>query len=241
MTTEKQRIWELDAIRGISILGMVAIHIPINISIFADVELTLPWWYHFLKDYGYLFFVLISGICVTLASRSFKRGIAVFGAGLLVSYVTLFMDLILGFDEMRIWFGILHMLGACMMLYPIFKRLPAWALLIVGIVFCALGIWFETLTVPVDYLFPIGLCPKGVYTGGDYFPLFPGIGWFLIGAWIGKTLYRNKQSLLPKVNSKNPIISFFCACGKHSLIIYLLHQPVITLITVLFMKLNIFH
>ena len=62
-----------------------------------------------------------------------------------------------------------------MMLYPLFKRLPPWALALLGVAFVALGVWFDTLTVSARFLFPLGLKFDGCYSG-DYFPsasLFP--------------------------------------------------------------------
>ena len=44
---------------------------------------------------------------------------------------------------------------------------------------------------------------------------------------LGRTVYRRKESLLPRVNQNNPIIRFLGLCGKHSLWIYLLHQPLL--------------
>ena len=136
-------------------------------------------------------------------------------------------------SDMLIWFGILHLLGVCMMLFPLFKRLPVWALAVLGVAFVALGAWFETFYIPVKFLFPLGLRAQGFYCGGDYFPLLPGFGWFLLGAVIGRTAYRKKQSLLPRVNAANPVIRFFSFCGRHSLLIYMLHQPVLTIGTIL--------
>lgn len=233
MNPQKQRVWELDALRGICILGMILVHIFFDLSYFGGLEIALPDWFYFVQEYGHVLFVLISGICVTLASRSFHRGVVVFGAGLLISYVTLFMELILGMEGLRIWFGILHMLGLCMMLYPLCKKLPFWALAILGVGAIVLGFWMETLTVSVNFLFPLGLRSKGVYTGSDYFPLFPGFGWFLLGAAIGKTAYKNKKSLLPKVRAENPILRFFRFVGRNSLIIYLAHQPILSIATAL--------
>ena len=48
-----------------------------------------------------------------------------------------------------------------------------------------------------------------------------------MGATIGKTLYRNKTTLFPNVNTQNPIIRFFTFFGKNSLLIYMVHQPII--------------
>lgn len=234
LTQKRERIWELDALRGLFILCMTVIHLPGNLAQFGGLEMgTFPAWWGVVSTYGHILFILISGICVTLAARSFRRGVVVFGAGLLISYVTLYMELVMDMGTMRIWFGMLHMLGACMMLYPIFKKLPPWALLLIGISMVGLGLWLRTFRISVDFLFPLGLRGNKIYRGRDYFPLFPGMGWFLIGAFLGKTLYRRKTTLLPKVNSHNPILRFFQFCGRHSLFIYLAHQPVFTLISLL--------
>ena len=225
---KKERIWELDALRGICILGMIAVHLVFDLVSFAGLTLHIPAWFLYMQRYGHILFILISGICVTLAARSFRRGVIVFGAGLLISYVTLFMDVILNMGDLRIWFGILHLLGACMMLYPLFKRLPFWALALLGAAFLALGVWMTGVRVDVDFLFPLGLCSGRIFTGSDFFPLFPGLGWFLIGAAIGKTAYRKKVSLLPNVPSDFFLLRFLRFCGRHSLEIYLLHQPILT-------------
>ena len=127
-------------------------------------------------------------------------------------------------SRLRIWFGILHLLGCCMLLYPLFRRLPHWALALIGLSFVILGFWMREITVSVDFLFPIGLRSGRVFTGSDFFPLFPGLGWFLLGAAIGKSAYRKKQSLLPDWSRK---FRFFSFCGRHSLEIYMLHQPIL--------------
>ena len=220
----KQRVWELDALRGICILGMVVVHFFYDLITFGGMELDFPQWAYFIQEYGHVLFVLISGICVTLGSKTVKRGIYVLGAALLISYATLFAEAFLGMRNLRIWFGILHLLSCCMLLYPLFKRLPHWALALVGIAFVVLGFWMREIRVGVDYLFPLGLRSGRVFTGSDFFPLFPGLGWFLLGAAIGKSAYRKKCSLLPDW-SKN--FRFFSFCGRHSLEIYLIHQPIL--------------
>ena len=65
------------------------------------------------------------------------------------------------------------------------------------------------------------------FVSSDYFPLFPQLGYFFIGAAIGKTAYREKKTLLPGTLEKTPAARFFCWCGRQSLFIYLLHQPIV--------------
>lgn len=231
----KKRVWELDALRGLCILGMIVVHFFFDLSLFGAKTLDLPGWFVFIRQYGHVLFVLISGICATLTSRStLQRGLFVFGCGLLVSYVTFFMDYVLGFSNLRIWFGILHMLGLCMILYTLFRKLPFWALALFGAAFLALGFWMKTVTVSADYLFPLGLRSPNFYVGSDYFALFPGFGWFLIGAALGKTVYRKKESLLPKVNADFFLLRGLRFTGRHSLWFYLLHQPVLFAIIYIF-------
>ena len=227
------RIWELDALRGLCILFMILIHLFFDLEFFAGIELGLPDWFYLIQEYGHIFFILISGICATLASRSFQRGIYVFGCGLFISYVTLFAEVFFQMNGIRIWFGILHLLGLCMMLYPLFKKLPHWALALIGLIFVILGFWMETVRVEAIWLFPLGLRSGTVFTGSDFFPLFPGFGWFLLGAALGKSVYRKKQSLLPKVRSTVFPLRFLGFVGKQSLIIYMVHQPVLYAITYL--------
>ena len=94
--------------------------------------------------------------------------------------------------------------------------------------------WMETVTVSVDWLFPIGLRSASFFAGSDYFPIFPGFGWFLIGAALGKTVYRKKESLLPSVNADFFLLRGLRFVGRHSLWFYLLHQPVLFAIIYIF-------
>ena len=222
----KQRIWELDAMRGICILGMVFVHLFYDLTIlYSVVELKDPTLFNFLRDWGAVPFFLISGICATLGSRPVRRGLMVLGGGLIVTAVTVGMYF-LNFSEKNIiiYFGVLHCLGLCMMLWPLFRKLPTWLLAILGwaIIFGGLHL-VQHPRVDFPWLLPLGIYPYD-FASSDYFPLLPNLGYFLLGAVLGKTLYRRKKSLLPW-SGTDPISAFFRFCGKHSLLIYLLHQP----------------
>ncbi len=224
----KKRIWELDALRGLCIIAMVAVHLIFDLSSLIELPLAEHPLFLWIKNQGGLLFLLLSGLCVTLGSHSLRRGIIVFGCGMLctlVTYVMNRMGLLSYFVVIR--FGVLHCLGVCMLLWALFKRLPVWALAILSVVIIALGIWFDTLTVSSTLLFPLGL-KSPLFSSGDYFPMMPNLGWFLLGAVLGRTLYRNRETLLPKVKDDLLPIRFLRFCGRHSLLIYLLHQPIIT-------------
>ncbi len=221
---KKERIWEIDALRGLFIIFVVIIHLIFDLEYMYNVDLNLPNMYYFVQVNGGILFVLISGISITLGSRCIKRGLFVLGCGLLITLVTYIL-----FPEITIVFGILHLLGVCMLLYPIYKKLPSWAIALLAVPIVVLGYVFENMQVNNPYLFFIGLTTEKFNTG-DYFPLFPHLGYFMIGVVLGRLLYSEKKSLLPNFPKNNFIIKFLQFCGRHSIWIYLIHQPVIYLV-----------
>jgi uncharacterized membrane protein len=231
MTHKKQRIWELDAFRGLCILCMVVIHFVYDLrELYQLVSFDYPAFFVLLKDWGGVLFLLISGISVTLGHKSVQRGSMVFACGLLCTAVTAGMYL-LGYQpiDIIIWFGVLHCLGACMLLWPVFGKLPVWALGILGTLLMVGGYGLRYITAPWDYLAFLGY-RSAAFTSSDYFPLLPNLGWFLLGAWLGRTVYREKRSLFSRGAGENPIFRGLGWCGRHSLQIYLLHQPVLAVV-----------
>ena len=222
-----ERIWELDAFRGLCILCVIVIHAVFDLRYFAGLNFRLHPVFQFIMDYGGVLFVLLSGICVTLGSHSVRRGAVVFACGLVITGVTEAM-IALGMADasVRIQFGVLHLLGFCMMTYPLYRRLPAAAAAGAGVVIVALGYWFDTFLIQSPFWFALGLRAPG-FAAGDYFPIFPHLGWFMLGTVRGRTVDKNRRSLLPRMPVNIWPIRFLSACGRHSLWIYLLHQPVV--------------
>lgn len=230
----KKRIWELDAFRGLCIIGVVIVHLVYDlVDLYGIIKWDYPAWFAFIRDWGGTLFLVLSGICVTLGSHSIRRGLIVFFSGMLCTAVTYGMYR-MGFGKsILIYFGVLHCLGVCMLLWPTYRNMPWWALLLHGIVLSALGLYLNELIRSGDlvtsdrWLMPLGLYWRG-FASSDYFPLLPNLGYFLVGAALGRTLYKSRTSLLPKVNVNNSILRALRYCGRHSLWIYLLHQPVIS-------------
>ncbi len=212
-----KRIWELDALRGICILGMVVIHF------LYDLQVSLPLPLQLLQDWGGCAFLLLSGVCVTLGHHPIRRGLVVLGCGMVCTLVTWGMYA-LGFAShtMIIWFGVLHCLGICMLLWPLLQRFSSGLLGIFGGILIVLGFCLENLLLPTPVLVPLGIRYPG-FASADYFPLLPNFGFFLLGAVAGRKLYYKKQSLFPHLRPNR----FLCFCGRHSLVIYLLHQPIL--------------
>ena len=229
----KKRIWELDVFRGIMVLIMISFHLAYDlVYLFGLVRLSTPFTraaFTFCSNWAGSPFLLISGICVTFSSRPVHRGLQVIGCGMVITAVTVGMYL-LGFADSSIiiYFGVLQCLGVCMLLWPLFKKLPAPALLVLGVVMAAVGLyWKFNVRVEFPWLIPLGLASYS-FASSDYFPLLPNLGYFLVGAFVGRTFYPQKQTLFPKYDAaKHPVSRFLGFCGRHSLLIYMLHQPVL--------------
>lgn len=231
-TLTKNRIWEIDFLRGLLIPGMVMIHLIYDVvDLYHFVDWSYPAWYSLFKNnYGGLF-VLLSGVSVTLGSRSVRRGITVFAGGMACSVVTYGMYLLgMAGKGIIIYFGVLHCLGVSMMLWPLFRKWKSWQLALLGAVLTAAGWVLRThIYIDMPILMPLGFRFPG-FSSSDYFPLMPNLGYFLLGAALGKKLYPEKKTRLPGFPSENPLVRFFRSCGRHSLTIYLAHQPVLAVL-----------
>ena len=191
--------------------------------------------FSFIQQWGGVLFFLLSGICVTLGHRHIYRGLLVLGCGMLCTATTAFLYLSgLATKDLIIYFGVLHCLGACMLLWHVFSRLNNIAILLISVICMTAGsILSRNYYVSFPWLLPFGFQFPG-FSSADYFPLLPNIGYFLLGNLLGYKLYQKQISLFPNCDTEKSYIRFLCWCGRHSLPIYLLHQPVLTSVLWLF-------
>lgn len=225
---QKERIWEIDALRGILILCVIIAHSLFYTSYILH-KFALPPIVSFVMQYGGALFVVLSGLSATLGRRSFKRGLFVFAAGMLLTLGSYAAVLLGWLDEsMIIRFGVLHLLGFAMMLYPLLKKLPTAVLIVFGVLVLAVGYWLECsdFCVETHLLFPLGL-RYSTFSSGDYFPIAPHLGWFCLGIVLGRVLYPEKKTRFPNARADQALIRFFCFCGRNSLYIFVLHLPIL--------------
>ncbi len=231
MENKSTRIGWIDELRGLAIWAMIFYHIAFNI---VDIlRLPLPWLQaimesRFLGVLHTLFvavFLGLSGICSHFTRRPLLRAGKVALGAAAVTVVTYFV-----FPEQAIWFGVLHCLAICMVLHACLgkylkKISPLWGLAVSVLLFLV------TYRLPDGFIFSYAL-PSSLYRGGwltalgfpdrfflslDYVPLLPHIFLFLGGAFLG-----NMRLPRGRVHCR-----FLAFCGRHSLLIYLLHQPLI--------------
>ena len=222
----KKRIWELDAARGLALLGMLIVHFIYDLTELTGlISWQEPGWFLLIKNHCGFVFLVISGVCVTLGRHSVRRGCQVLACGLLCSAVTAGMyRLGLADESIIIYFGVLHCLGVCMLLWGVLRRLRGPRLAALGLILIAAGLVVGRYAFDVPLgLIPLGLCPEW-FVSSDYFPLLPNLGFFLLGAALGLRVYAGGQSRFPRGERYfRPL----CALGRRSLWVYLLHQPIL--------------
>jgi uncharacterized membrane protein len=225
----RDRIWEVDFLRGVSIILMVGYHLLYDLGAMAGVgsflgfstDLASRAWT--LAQYFFAgLFVVLSGISSTLSRGNIRRALKLLAVALLVTAATFVFD-----RSSTILFGILHCLAVCILIYGLVpEKAGALACAAAGAAVIGLGVVLHVVLkgVPIrtDWLLPFGIHSPAL-SSFDYFPLFPWLGIFLIGAALGKSLYAARRSLIPV---RLPA-TFVNIAGRHSLLIYIVHQPVI--------------
>ena len=226
------RIELMDAVRGLALCLMVIHHLLYDLCAFC----ALPWvWFSnpVFDALHYFFaglFILLSGVSSNFSRSNVKRGLR---ALLLALVITLATTLI----GMPIVFGVLHLLGSCMLLYGLtqrfWKKLPpraVAALSVVGILLTARLVNGYPTRIP--HLWMFGLTTPDFYSS-DYFPLLPWGFVFLLGTWAGAYV---RAGALPRwfYEKKAPHLA---AVGRKGLFIYMAHQPALYGVTMLIARL----
>jgi uncharacterized membrane protein len=226
------RFWEIDFARGLAVILMIVFNYSFALSYLSIYIFSHGWiyWTLFPRFVASLF-ISIAGLSLTLFYNQTKdhkkiisRGLKIFGLGLLITAVTF-----LTFPESFIIFGILHLIGISIIFGSLFLRFNKLNLFL-GLLIIALGFYLQNFSFNFPWLLWLGFAPNNFYTF-DYFPILPWFGVFLLGMFFGNLLYWNgKRSFKIKDLSKTYFARLSSFIGRHSLIIYLLHQPLLILV-----------
>ncbi len=227
----------LDEVRGLDLISMMLYHAMWDIVYIYGVQIG---WYagapgRLWQQSICWVFILLSGFCLPLGRSPVRRGAVVFGAGALVTLVTWAVmpaDIVV--------FGVLTFIGTAMILTglarPALERLPAWAGLAASAALFVLtrnvnegtlgfGGW-EIAALPAAWYGDLltaflGFPDPGFYST-DYFSLIPWLFLFWCGYFLHRLIGRGRME--PLLRSLCPPLGWV---GRHSLLLYLLHQPVI--------------
>ncbi|MFV2060950.1 MAG: DUF1624 domain-containing protein [Gammaproteobacteria bacterium] len=222
----------IDVARGSAILLMFIYHFCFDLSYFGYTTFQFnadPFWLNF-RTFIVSSFLFIMGISMALATnksinykRYLKRLLLIVVYAILVSTSSYLM-----YPDSMIFFGILHFVAAASILSLIFIRWY-WFNLILGISLIIFSASFKFELFNMPYLQWFGLMTHKPITE-DYVPLLPWFGVVLTGLFFGKLIFIESTSPFSKKcrnwSSNTQIARILTFGGKHSLHIYILHQPV---------------
>ena len=232
-----RRVMLADEWRGLVVLLMVVYHGLYDLVVFHGVDLPgfFTGWGRVLQLFICVSFITISGLCCRFSHSNLRRGLLTFGLGMALTLATAVAT-----PEVVIRFGVLHLLGAAMLLYPplrpLLDRLPAgWGAGLFAALFLltfqvpqgTLGLGPLAATLPPAlyqsrWLFWLGLPGPGFFSG-DYFPLAPWLFLFLAGTFLGRFAAEGR---LPAFVYQ-PHAPLLAAVGRRSIWVYLIHQPLL--------------
>ena len=236
------RLWQLDALRGLALVNMVAYHALYDwVYVFglpcAWYDISAPGC-HIWQQYICWSFLLIAGFSFTLSRAPLKNGLLTLGCAAVLTVVTAVF-----LPGQAIWFGVLHLTGCALvltaLLRPVWQRIPPAAGLAVSAAAFALlnqlpsgWLGFEGLRLvrlPAALYRPnwfwLGLPDLSRFSSADYFPLLPWLFLFCCGYFIARLCGRER--LRAAAAPPPAALRGLCCAGRHTLLLYMLHQPVV--------------
>lgn len=232
------RLVLVDAMRGFAILLMVIYHFCFDLSYFGLAPFDFyqdRFWLNFRTLILSLFLGLV-GVSLVLSSqprlnvrRYLHRLILLVASAALVSLATWWM-----FGERLVFFGVLHFIAVASLLGLLFVR-AGWLNLIAGVGFILFATQYQSAWFDTPGRRWIGLMTHKPPTE-DYVPLLPWIGVVMLGIFAGPYIVRWLQTHLQGITDTAPI-RWLALAGRHSLVIYLIHQPLLIGALSLYVKL----
>lgn len=228
----------LDTLRGFALVNMILYHICWNLNHLIGVS--LPWYHTQKAELWQLFicgtFLLLAGLCIHFTRHLTRHILILTACATVITVVTAFTG-----QQTLIVFGILHCMTLCffffILLCPIIRHIPT----AVGLLICTI-LFVLTYHIPQHY---IGISPFIIelpnewyvsywlsilgflspdFRSADYFPIFPYLFLFLAGYFLGRLPFPKWM--------QDTQIKPLTWLGQHSLIVYLLHQPILYILMI---------
>jgi uncharacterized membrane protein len=232
------RLVFIDALRGFAIGLMVIYHFCFDLSYFGLAPFDFyqdHFWLNFRTLILSLFLGLV-GVSLVLAGqprlnvrRYLRRLILLVASAALVSLSTWWM-----FGERLVFFGVLHFIAVASVLGLLFVR-AGWLNLIAGVGVILFATQYQSAWFDAPGRRWIGLMTHKPLTE-DYVPLLPWIGVVLLGLFAGPYIMQWSRTHLQGI-ADTAALRWLALAGRHSLVIYLIHQPLLIGALSLYVKL----
>lgn len=224
-----KRVVFFDTLRGFTLVSMIAFHLTYDLAYLYGID--LPWFtsspfQDIWRATTSWTFLLLAGWMTQHSRNNLKRGFIYAAAALLV-----FMATTIARVDTPISFGILYCMAFCTITYEaashLLKRFNPFIMIIICMGLFVLTYNVPSNTYPFSGLSWLGLPAQG-FASSDYYPPIPYFFLYGIGVNLAILYLKNNTgtSAYPSWMHRD-----FCppltAMGRHSLVIYLAHQPII--------------
>lgn len=259
----KNRILEIDLLRGIAVLFMILDHFMYDLwgllpGMFIDFPDKLhnfaihywEWEVRAIIRYFIVFiFMGLVGVCSSFSRSNINRGSKLFGVAMLLTIGTIILSNFTNNYSNLITFGTLHCIALSILFVGVLQKFlnNKWYYLLIGLVMLSFGIYYEVIC-EYEYFYQDSSFKEiivivfkqiigSVECGGDTMGFLLNGGQVLIGYFIGKSLYEKRESIF-RFKYSNNIITYI---GRNSLWVYFLHQLLIPIIVGLVMIIMGYH
>lgn len=224
----RDRLVVVDLARTLALAGMVMFHFTFDLELFgwlAQGTTVQGFWAVFARVVAGSF-LFLAGVSLVLAHGDgvrwpafWRRFLRVAGAAALVTAATL-----AAIPQAFIFFGILHSIALTSLVGVLLVRLPWFALLVLA----AAVVWVDR-SFAFDALNPRWLVWTGLGSAQpwtmDFVPVFPWLGALLAGMGVARLMAV--AGLWDRLRGVGAGLARLAWPGRHSLAIYLLHQPML--------------
>jgi len=235
-----ERLFEIDFLRGIAIILMIIFHFFYLLDYF-QIQ---PFNMHdgvfliFARTAEIIFLTLV-GISLYIShtktlqdnkpllnfyKKHLYRGFIVLMYGFLITLITKIF-----IPDNYVLFGILHLIGLSIIILSPLVEFPKLQLIVTLLIFFLSPI-ITSIQSSISFLliFGVKVLDNTLPLSIDYFPIFPWVGFITLGMLIGKLIYKNNLKPVFHINALIKQLQIHWL-GKHSLVIYLLHIPILML------------
>jgi len=239
MQAARSRIELIDIARGVALVAMAIYHFTWDLDFFGYVEPGMSitgGWKFFARSIACSFLFLV-GFSLYLAhghrfrARPFLKRLGMIAAAAVAITAATYIL----FPDSFIFFGILHHIALATIIGAAVLRLPVPVLLLLAAAVIAAPHYIQAPFLDRPAFWWTGLS-SNVPTTNDYIPFFPWFGAVLLGIAGAKTAER--FGVLARLSEIRPggVMPVLAVAGRHSLLFYLVHQPVLFSCVWLFMQ-----